>query len=70
MLLNISSIPVPELAEVSLKTAPISFAYSLASASDTCSLSNKSLLLAANPITIMKKNEINYIIILLIFLGA
>ena len=40
-------------AEVSLKTAPISAAYFLASASGTCSLSNKSLLLAANPITII-----------------
>ena len=52
MLLNNSSIPEAVHAEVNLKTAPISFAYSLASASDTCSLSNKSLLFAANPITI------------------
>ena len=53
MLLNNSSIPVAVQAEVSLKTAPISDAYFLALASGTCSLSNKSLLLAANPITII-----------------
>ena len=44
-------------AEVSLKIAPISCAYFLASASGTCSLSNKSLLFAANPITKIIKNK-------------
>jgi len=52
ILLNNSSIPAAVQAEVSLKTAPISWAYFLASASGTCSLSNKSLLFAANPMTI------------------
>ena len=51
------SSPAAVQAEVSLKTAPISWAYFLASASGTCSLSNKSLLFAANPITIYKKRK-------------
>jgi len=70
MLLNISSIPVPAHAEVSLKIAPISCAYFLASSSDTCSLSNKSLLFAANPITIFIKIIFKFYYNLLIFLGA
>jgi len=74
MFLNNSSIPAEVQAEVSLKIAPISPAYFLACSSDTCSLSNKSLLFAANPITIiykkMNKNKINNKYFLLIFFGA
>ena len=55
MFLNNSSIPEAVQADVSLNTAPISDAYFLASASGTSSLSNKSLLFAANPITIYIK---------------
>lgn len=45
--LNKSSIPLELKAEVSLKMAPMELANSLASLSFTCSLSNKSDLLAA-----------------------
>ena len=46
-----------EQAEISLKITPIWFEYSLSSVSETCSLSNKSLLFATNPITKITKNK-------------
>ena len=49
---NNSSIPIAVQADVSLNIAPISSANFLAFSSGTVSSSNKSLLFAANPITI------------------
>jgi len=51
-LANNSSTPTEVQADVSLKIAPIFSANCLAVSSDTSSLSYKSLLFAANPITI------------------
>jgi len=52
ILINNSSIPIPLKAEVMLKNAPILSANSFPSTSVTSSLSNKSLLFPASPITI------------------
>jgi hypothetical protein len=51
--LNNSSTPAAVQAEVNLKIAPTLFAYFLAAFSSTCSFSNKSLLFAAIPTTIL-----------------
>jgi len=55
ILSNNSSIPKDVHADVNLKKAPIFVAKFLASSSPTSSLSNRSLLFPANPMTKRKK---------------